>query len=48
MHLGHQLTAAEVLENPEMIKEIKQNHINKLDGQEYICPIPKDVIPNQI
>lgn len=42
------LTAAEVLENPEMIKEIKQNHINKLDGQEYICPIPKDVIPNQI
>lgn len=42
------LTAAEVLENPKIIKEVKQGHIDKLDGQEYICPIPNDVIPNQI
>ncbi len=42
------LTAAEVLENPEIIKAVKQGHIDKLDGQEYICPIPNDVIPNQI
>lgn len=42
------LTAAEVLENPEIIKEIKQDHIDKLDGQKYICPIPGDVVPNQI
>ncbi|PAB59614.1 M20 family metallopeptidase [Anaeromicrobium sediminis] len=42
------LTAAEVFQNPAVIDKIKEDHLENLDGNEYICPIADDVIPNQI
>jgi len=42
------LTAAEVLENPAIIEKIKEDHVKVLDGNEYICPLPENSIPNLI
>lgn len=42
------LTAAEVFENPAIIDKVKEDHLENLDGHQYICPILDDTLPNQI
>ncbi|WP_368655246.1 M20 family metallopeptidase [Ornithinibacillus sp. 4-3] len=42
------LTAIEVLENKELLEEIKQEHEAKFKNRTYECPIPKDVQPTRL
>lgn len=38
-------TAIDVLSNPEIIKNAKNDLIEALDGETYSCPIPSEVMP---
>ncbi len=38
-------SAVELLTDPDLLKEIKDEHVEKMKGMKYICPIPDDVKP---
>lgn len=38
-------TGAELLEKPELLERIKEDWLEKLDGETYPDPLPKDVKP---
>jgi aminobenzoyl-glutamate utilization protein B len=38
-------TAADVLENPQLVADAKAEHKKRLAGESYQCPIPADVVP---
>lgn len=38
-------TGAELLEKPELLERIKEDWLEKLDGETYPEPLPKDVKP---
>lgn len=48
LHAGKVIaaTAVEVLQNPELIDEAKVELKERLQGKEYISPIPKGVLPS--
>ncbi|CAH0280096.1 p-aminobenzoyl-glutamate hydrolase subunit B [Peribacillus sp. Bi96] len=50
LHAGKVMaaTAAEVMQNPELIKQANQELQNRLGGESYVCPIPKDVMPTPL
>ena len=39
------LSAIEMLENPQILKEAQTELLKQLNGQKYTCPIPKEVNP---
>jgi aminobenzoyl-glutamate utilization protein B len=41
-------TVLEILQNPDVLNEAKQELIDKKDGIEYECPIPKGVQPSRL
>lgn len=40
-------TALEALKNPELIAKAKEELAERLDGKEYVCPIPENIKPGQ-
>jgi aminobenzoyl-glutamate utilization protein B len=38
-------TAVELVTKPDLLKEIKDEHSERMTGKKYVCPIPKDVKP---
>ena len=38
-------SAIDLLENPEKVKQAKEEFIRNLDGRTYHCPIPDEVQP---
>ena len=39
------LSAFDILQNPQILKEIKESFENDLNGEKYICPIPPEISP---
>lgn len=39
------LSAFDILQNPQTLKEIKESFENDLNGEKYICPIPPEISP---
>ncbi|MDR1514603.1 MAG: amidohydrolase [Synergistaceae bacterium] len=39
------MTALDAIDNPDIVANAKQEHINRLNGEIYNCAIPKDVVP---
>ena len=44
LHAGKVIaaTAAEVMQNPEIIKQAKEELLKRLDGKTYVSPLPED------
>jgi aminobenzoyl-glutamate utilization protein B len=40
------MTAIEIFENPNMLEQVRKDYLEDLEGEEYICPIPKNIKPN--
>ena len=38
-------TAAELIANPQILAQAKEEHLAQVGKTGYICPIPKDIIP---
>ncbi len=38
-------TAADLFSNPDIIDEARKEHAERLDGEEYVCPIPEGAVP---
>lgn len=36
-------TALEALKNPELIAKAKEELAERLDGKQYVCPIPQNI-----
>ncbi|MDR2614635.1 MAG: amidohydrolase, partial [Candidatus Accumulibacter sp.] len=41
------LTAADILENPQLVAAAKAEHRRRLAGESYHCPIPAEVEPEE-
>jgi aminobenzoyl-glutamate utilization protein B len=41
------LTAADILENPQLVADAKAEHQRRLAGESYHCPIPPEVNPEE-
>jgi aminobenzoyl-glutamate utilization protein B len=41
------LTAADILENPELVADARAEHRQRLAGECYCCPIPPEVMPEE-
>jgi aminobenzoyl-glutamate utilization protein B len=41
------LTAADILENPQLVADAKAEHQRRLAGESYHCPIPAEVEPEE-
>ncbi|MDR2246915.1 MAG: amidohydrolase [Treponema sp.] len=41
------LTAADILENPRLVADAKAEHLRRLSGESYRCPIPPEVNPEE-
>ena len=39
------MTALDVIDDAEILKNAKGEHLKRLNGGKYSCAIPKDVIP---
>ncbi len=48
LHAGKVMaaTAVDMLQNPELIAKAKAELKERLDGKEYVCPIPDGVMPS--
>ncbi|MDR0378326.1 MAG: amidohydrolase, partial [Spirochaetaceae bacterium] len=40
-------TAADILENPQLLADAKAEHLGRLAGESYRCPIPPEVMPEE-
>jgi aminobenzoyl-glutamate utilization protein B len=38
-------SAVELITKPDLLKKIKDEHVEMMTGRKYVCPIPKDVKP---
>ncbi|SEO74549.1 aminobenzoyl-glutamate utilization protein B [Amphibacillus marinus] len=41
------LSAIDLINNPELIKQAKKDHFEFLQGRSYVCAIPDDVMPEE-
>jgi aminobenzoyl-glutamate utilization protein B len=41
------LTAADILENPQLVADAKAEHQRRLAGESYHCPIPAEIEPEE-
>ena len=39
------LAAVELMQKPELVREIRDEFAERMQGKEYVCPIPPDVKP---